>query len=184
MARASDRHIASLPDRDATWHSPIIAALVASYTEPVYIEIGVHEGATLARCVPFCSQAHGVDVTFSNLRYGGVEVASLWEIPSDDFWPRYDELGGEKADVIFVDGDHSFEQSSRDVQNALLHLAPHGTLLIHDTWPQFTEDTDERICGEVYRTVELLQRDATLAVFTIERFPGLTIVNQPAEVLS
>ena len=37
--------------------------------------------------------------------------------------------------MIFIDGDHSFEQSRRDVEHALAHLAPEGVILVHDCNP-------------------------------------------------
>jgi hypothetical protein len=175
------RDLSHLPDRPAKWHTAIIASVVASYPEPTYIEIGVLEGANLSVVLPFCAMrgglAHGVDITFEHLRYD-CNDASLWEMPSREFWPKYDEKGGGPADVIFIDGDHSFEESSADAQEALLRLADGGTLILHDTWPQFDDDTDERICGGVYRTVEQIDGDREFGVFTMQVFPGLTFVNR------
>ncbi len=41
-------------------------------------------------------------------------------------------LGGPLA-FVYVDGDHSYEQASRDVEHALKHLVPGGFLLLDDS---------------------------------------------------
>jgi SAM-dependent methyltransferase len=55
------------------------------------------------------------------------------------FWPSTI-----KFDVIFIDGDHSHEQSLRDLQNAIKFLTPYGVIIMHDCMP----DKEEH-CGEV-----------------------------------
>lgn len=38
-------------------------------------------------------------------------------------------------DIVFVDGDHEYEQARRDIANSLQHLAPGGCLVVHDVLP-------------------------------------------------
>jgi hypothetical protein len=161
------------------WHGPIIASVVASYSRATYVEIGVFRGDCLAGVVPVAEQAHGVDVSFERLARD-VDGARLWETTSDEFFAAYD---GPAPDVIFVDGDHAYEQARRDISGALELLADDGCLFLHDTWPVFAAATDRMACGEVYRVVEELQRDPGLEVATIRRWPGLSLVTRRGPAL-
>ncbi len=165
---------AAVPFPATHWHEPVIAAVAASYAKPTYIEVGVFQGDCLAKVAPLCGQAHGVDVSFDRLRHD-VGAARLWQLPSDEFFDRYD---GPAPDVVFVDGDHEYEQARRDAQNALAILAPEGVLFLHDTWPVFRAATERLLCGGVHRVVEELQGDPTLEVATIRRWPGLSLVTR------
>jgi hypothetical protein len=160
------------------WHGPIIASVVASYSRPTYVEIGVFRGDCLAAVIPVAEQAHGVDVRFDRLACD-VRGARLWATTSDDFFARYD---GPAPDVIFVDGDHSYEQARKDTLNALELLADHGCLFLHDSWPVFHAATDAT-CGEVHRVVAELKQDPALEVATIRRWPGLSLVTRGGPAL-
>jgi hypothetical protein len=87
-----------------------------------YLEIGV-EGGDAQRSVR-CELKHGVDPASAN---------ATFQLPSDEFFGivRPDL----KYDCIFVDGMHEEEQVLRDVENSLLHLSEHGTIVVHDCNP-------------------------------------------------
>lgn len=172
---------ASRPERSAEplvpfpftrWHVPIIAAVAASYAEPTYVEIGVYRGDCLSVVAPACGEAHGVDVSFDRLM-DDIPGARLWQMTSDAFFEAYD---GPRPDIVFVDGDHGYEQARRDTLNALEILADNGVLFMHDTWPVFRAATERMVCGGVHRVVEELQADDRLEVTTIRRWPGLSLV--------
>lgn len=57
---------------------------------------------------------------------------------SDEFFER---IGDVKWDIIFIDGLHKSEQVDRDIQNALKHLNPGGTIVMHDCNPTTEEMT-------------------------------------------
>lgn len=161
------------------WHAPIIAAVAASYARPTYVEIGVFRGDCLAEVVPYCGQAHGVDVSFDRLTHD-TRLARLWRMTSDEFFASYD---GPAPDIVFVDGDHAYEQARRDAHNALEILADHGVLFLHDSWPVLRAATERTVCGGVHRVVEELQADERLEVATIRRWPGLSIVTRRGRAL-
>ena len=164
----------SIPFPWNRWHGPIIAAVAASYAKPTYIEIGVFKGDCLAAVAPLCGQAHGVDVSFERVT-SDISGARLWQMTSDAFFEAYD---GPRPDLVFVDGDHDYEQARRDTHNALEILADEGVLFLHDSWPVFRAATDRMICGGVHRVVDELQRDERLEVATIRRWPGLSLVTK------
>ena len=172
--QAKDEEAPRIPFPWNRWHGPIIAAVAASYANPTYVEIGVHRGDCLATVVPVCGQAHGVDVSYERLTFD-VGDAQLWELTSDAFFETYD---GPRPDVVFVDGDHEYEQARRDAHNAIELVSDHGVVFLHDTWPVFRAATEPRICGGVHRVIEELESDDRLEVATIRRWPGLSLVTK------
>jgi predicted O-methyltransferase YrrM len=50
---------------------------------------------------------------------------------SDDFFKKNEEWDG-KFDIIFVDGDHRYEQSKKDLGNAMKAIKPNGIIYLHD----------------------------------------------------
>jgi hypothetical protein len=115
----------------------IVQAELDRFRRPRYLEIGVNVGVLFLHV-----RAHGkvgVDPVRRIPRWKRVAHPTtalrgrLVARPSDDYFARLDP--GERFDVVFVDGLHTFEQSLRDVENALEHLAPDGVVLVHDCNP-------------------------------------------------
>jgi len=52
---------------------------------------------------------------------------------SDQF---FSECGDRKFDIIFIDGDHTYEQVRRDVINSLSHISIDGWIVLHDMFPR------------------------------------------------
>lgn len=53
---------------------------------------------------------------------------------SDNFFAKLEP--GALFDIIFIDGDHTHPQVFRDITNALVVLAPNGTIVCHDCNPE------------------------------------------------
>ena len=60
-------------------------------------------------------------------------------------------LPGGKAEMIFIDGDHSYESVKRDIESVLPLLADGGLLCGHDygVWPGVRQAVDEAFPGRV-----------------------------------
>jgi hypothetical protein len=179
-----------LPPHD--WHAPIIAGIVKAYARSrptTYIEIGLDRGDTLRVVAPHADRTYAVDVTLSRMESVDLEgfrgEISFHEQKSDDFFRAY---RGRRADVIFIDGDHSGPQVKLDLLNALGVLAPGGMVIVHDTFPVRQEWADSH-CGDGWAVVEQMrQTSRTLAeeplqVFTVPLFPGLTFVSSRPEAI-
>lgn len=102
-----------------------------------YLEIGVDQGE--AFCAVRAPIKIGVDpvaaapAVQAEVKRPG---SSYFSIGSDQFFERHAAqvlAGG--ADVVFIDGLHTYEQTHRDIHNALTHLAPGGVILVHDCLP-------------------------------------------------
>ena len=69
-----------------------------------------------------------------------------FKMTSDAFFADRQAAGAAPPyDLAFIDGLHLAEQVERDVVNCLAHLAPEGTIVLHDCNP-----TSERAQTEVY----------------------------------
>lgn len=160
-----------------TWHHGIIAAACDVYEGCRYLEVGVSAGACLAAVAPHTAYALGVDPRPSTR---AVDRATVSLKTSDEF---FDDLAaGERFDVVFIDGDHAYEQAARDFEHALEHLESGGVIFLHDVYPLSGVDTRPRVaCGDVYRLGDDVRGDMRFETFTWSRFPGLMQVRHRGE---
>lgn len=100
----------------------LINLLIEHHQYERYLEIGV-EGGDAQRSVR-CALKHGVDPASEH---------ATFRVPSDEFFASL--RPDAQYDCIFVDGMHEEEQVLRDVDNALRHLSPGGTIVVHDCNP-------------------------------------------------
>lgn len=104
----------------------------------------------------------------------------------------------EKIDVAFVDGLHTYEQTTQDVLNVLGHLKDDGIILIHDcnpptatsalpatSWNEVAQMAlpgwDGMWCGDVWKTIVHLRstRD-DLNIFVLDCDFGIGVVSKGA----
>ena len=121
-------------------------------------------------------------------------TAQYHEVTSDEF---FDGLNGEERfDVVFVDGLHTYEQSLRDVENALERLNDRGVVIMHDCNPDHpaaahpATSVEEMYdlnppgwnrmwCGDVWKAIcALRSRRNDLEVFVLDCDFGLGIVHR------
>jgi hypothetical protein len=165
--------------REFRWYPAIIAATCGLYENCVYVEVGTGRGISLQEIAPACAEVHGVDVR-PRSEVDLPEGARFWEMASDEFFRGYD---GSPPHVIFIDGDHSYEQAKRDFENALRLLRRSGTIFLHDTWPRDEQDATPEFCGDVWRLADEIAQADSLESFTWPAFPGLTAVRRRGEGL-
>ena len=148
----------------------------------LYVEIGVHEGHSLAFVQPG-TRVVGVDPA-PKVAEPPPDTTIVAET-SDDFFANPAALRGEAIDLAFADGLHLWEQTLRDVANLERHSAPASVILIHDCNPidevtAARERTTAIWSGDVWKTVVALRRfRPDLSVVTADVEPtGLAIVTQ------
>jgi SAM-dependent methyltransferase len=141
-----------------------------------YLEIGVQRGQCGSK-IKAASEKWGVDP--APAWQARAKYSRFFTATSDDFFAS---LGSEeKFDVIFIDGLHHAEQTLRDTEHALEHLAPGGTIVLHDCNP--LNELAQRVPREVgiwngdcWKAMVQLRQRADVQAFTIATDHGLGIV--------
>lgn len=98
---------------------------------------------------------------------------------SDEFFAAQEKKGQFEPvffDLIFIDGDHSHEQSWRDFRNSISSLSRGGLILLHDTNPPAKNWTEKHVCGEVWKTVVAIRQTYRFSLATYPGDYGLTAV--------
>jgi predicted O-methyltransferase YrrM len=129
-----------------------------------YLEIGVMYGETFIEAAKLVKRAVGVDTR--NRLPSGYE---FYEMPSDEFFKRFND----KIDVIFIDGDHRFEQAKKDFENSMKILNEGGTIILHDTDPSEAVRFAPTSCADSYKLVDHIH----------DNHPELDILTFPVSVM-
>lgn len=118
-------------------HIEIIQPIADLYAPAAYLEIGVCDGMTFHAVSAARKVAVDIDFRFDLVAARAAtegQRVDFHEMPSDRYFdPAVN--GGETFDLIFVDGLHSFDQTLRDLLNAMSVLRPGGTIVIDDVLP-------------------------------------------------
>ena len=152
--------------------SGVLQRLLGLYEQPRYLEIGVNRGVTFHAVTAHRKVAVDPKFVFA-VPAGQSEGVSYHEVTSDEYFGRI-VAAEERFDLIYLDGLHTFEQTLRDLINALAHLAPGGVVLIDDIIPNsfqaslpspaaaravrdFLGQTDPSWMGDVFKLVFFVQ---------------------------
>jgi hypothetical protein len=143
---------------------------VHNFLKPAnYVEIGVHEGASLHQALPDTPCVIGVDpnpvIIPEIAQQAPIANARIYELTSDEFFARYNltELLGGPLEMAFIDGLHLFEQVLRDFVNLEKHSCDRTVVVLHDCIP-FDELTASReqttyfYSGDVWKATLALRR--------------------------
>ena len=148
----------------------VIQGLLALFGAPRYLEIGVHSGETFHAVT--AARKVAVDPAF---RFSIAEAAEA--DPTAEFHPMTSDAyfaatpgDAETFDLVFLDGLHTFEQTLRDLMNALARVRADSIIVIDDVLPNghpaaigdpdvfvryfdAVPGTDRAWMGDVYRLV-------------------------------
>ncbi|KKC27604.1 class I SAM-dependent methyltransferase [Sphingomonas sp. SRS2] len=118
-------------------HIDIIQPIADLYARPAYLEIGVCDGMTFHAVSATRKVAVDIEFRFdldqARAAAGGQDV-HFHAMPSDRFFEP-DIIGDDRFDLIFIDGLHTFDQTLRDLLNAMNVLKPGGTIVVDDVLP-------------------------------------------------
>lgn len=147
----------------------IINHLIKHFNYKSYLEIGTQFGQCFEEilidrkiCVDPCKK-------YDKLTH---------EMTSDDFFA----MNTEKFDIVFVDGLHLEEQSSKDIHNALKILNDNGTIVVHDCLPHCEEFI--KVCwnGTVFRSIiDLRYNNPELSVSVVDSDCGCGIIRKGSQ---
>lgn len=142
------------------------------------LEIGTYHGASAAYWAEYRPELHIISIDpFKNghlaeagsseiWRQNSRENQALFEGTSPEFLREY---GGDKFEIIFVDGSHNYKWCSIDLFVSDTLLEEGGIILVHDHAPgkncagirlavaEFCEEQQYHISRKFCRTVELIR---------------------------
>ena len=135
---------------DTRCHLPILYAIARSvcwphpgHKQPTHpprmMEIGVRHGVATLALLQACKETGGhltsleISDEFATVARERIEAAGL-----SDYWTLVmgnsnDHYSG-PLDLLWIDGDHSYEQCKRDVENHAPQVRSGGYVLMHDAW--------------------------------------------------
>ena len=163
--------------RGISTRTELLNHLIATRGYRNYLEIGVRD------------RRHNFDKIKAPGVKHGCDPAPLRTIShvmtSDAFFAQHAKLGGKPYDLVFIDGLHIADQVERDIVNALDHLTPDGTVVLHDCNPLTadaqTDDYDgkKHWNGTVWKAI--VKRRATrddLAMWVLDMDEGCGMVRR------
>jgi predicted O-methyltransferase YrrM len=170
-------HLRNVPPPSETFDHVGFLTLMASWIKPTkYLELGVRCGKNFCSISQFCEKAIGVDVVFHNFPLK--ENMEFFEGFTDDYFSKLSS--DEMFDMVFIDADHSHEQSLKDFLNVKDRVIEDGFIFFHDTYPydpwMFRPDQ----CNDCYKTALYIKQNfaAEFEVVTLPFNPGVTIVKK------
>ena len=103
-----------------------------------YLEIGVFDGECFFAITGALKTAVDPQFNFASsrivksyLKRPSNVFNRYYQVPSDQYFAAHSA----QYDVVFVDGLHTYEQSLKDVENALVRLRDGGVVVMHDCCP-------------------------------------------------
>ncbi len=129
----------------------LLKSLVASYNESQYFEIGTWRGESVANvssCAKQCytlnqsveeMQAMGLSKQLINqLRFFSKDLQNVTHLTGNSSSFDYSEFHG-KMDVVFVDGDHTYEGVKNDTEKAISLLRNEDSVIV---WHDYAHNPD------------------------------------------
>lgn len=175
----------------------IINHLIKENGYKTYLEIGYYKGWSFDRVE--CEQKLAIDPNPCKYESQKKEWEDKWKnwaidllgareviypYTSDhyfDYLESHNIADKTKIDIIFIDGLHESQQVDKDIQNALKHLSPGGTIVMHDCNPSTYEMTTTGTAsgewtGDVYKSFIKARALYTLNAYTVDTDYGVGIV--------
>jgi predicted O-methyltransferase YrrM len=166
-------------------YSDIIGEIIKGCNFDNFLELGVDTGYTTKMVLDKATNlknVYCVDVRDSNIiKYESEnkhKIKYFFNITTDDFF-KLDAI--KEIDCVFIDADHSYEQSRVDFLNAFNILTDDGIIFLHDTYPPSIELTSKDRNGDTYRLYLELSSPEWLDKIDVINLPiydGLTIIRK------
>jgi len=183
----------------------VVQKILNIFQKKIYLKIGVEYGYVFLRVRADRKFAVDPIIKISFLKKilfpHGLLRRKYFKTESDTFFKIHANkvFTKNKPNVVFIDGLHTYEQSLKDVENALMWLDNDGVIIMHDCNPTTASmaatSQKEAInipgwngswCGDAWKTILHLRSLRTdLNVFVLDADYGLGIItkNKPDGIL-
>jgi hypothetical protein len=157
-------------------HSNLVRWLVDLTNCQDYLEIGVENGDCVYNVRDYVKRCVAVDVVDKMTDKKDIE---FFHMKSDEFF----EKNIDTFDIIFIDGDHDYEQVRKDFENAIKILNELGIIIMHDTDPIHFGLIHPAYCNDAYKIVEYIENEhPELNIITLPiHEAGLSIIMKKGE---
>lgn len=176
--------------------SDVIQSVLDLFDAPSYLEIGVDYGETFHNVK--AARKVAVDPV---LKFDVQEKRALVTDAECEYFDTYSDVyfakflkPGEKFDLVFIDGLHTFDQTLKDLLNAMSCLKDDGIIIVDDVYPTsfaasipnldllyrylgVINSTDATWMGDVYKVVLFVKQFLTLFSYaTVKENHGQMII--------
>lgn len=170
-------YLRNIPPPAETFNHTAFLDFMCSWIKPeCYLELGVRGGENFFTVANHCHKAIGVDIIpcprplLPNMEYHTCSTDAYFENlnPSIEF------------DAVFIDADHSHEQSLKDFLNVKDKVVEDGFIFFHDTYPYDPVMFDPGLCNDVYKTALYIKTHLIdeFEIVTLPINPGVTVVKK------
>lgn len=141
-----------------------------------YLELGVRGGASFIPVAKLCEKATGVDVVAPS--YTLSPNMDIRVQTTDAFFAELDQAT--VFDMVFIDADHSHEQSLADFINVKDRVMDDGFIFLHDTYPINSRMMSKGLCHDCYKTALFIKQNlcSQFEIVTLPFSPGLTVIKK------
>ena len=172
-------HLRNTPPPAETFDHPAFFEFIFEWLRPEnYLELGVRDGRNILRVAKHCKCITAVDITTQLFPSPNIDSFTYHNMTTDKFFESLDK--NTQYDAVFIDADHSHEQSLRDFYNVKDMVIEDGFIFFHDTYPFDSEYFDPGACHDVYKTALYIKQNLIddFEVLTLPFNPGVTIVKK------
>ena len=145
-----------------------------------YLELGVRDGRNFVSVSQYCNKSIAVDVVPQQFNSAAVKSKTFeyHTMTTDSYFEKFDR--NIMFDAVFIDADHSHEQSLKDFLNVKDNLIEDGFIFFHDTYPWDKSYFHPGACNNVYKTALYIKQNFIdeFEVVTLPFNPGVTIVKK------
>jgi len=142
-----------------------------------YLELGVRDGRCFTQVAPYAQTAIAVDCVPLQFQLPSNSVYE--QMYTDEYFKKIEGLNLQ-FDMVFIDADHSFEQSYQDFLNVKDMVIDDGFVFFHDTYPFSEEMTKPYFSNDCYKTVIKIREEFhnEWELVTLPFNPGVTIAKK------
>lgn len=166
-------HLRNIPPPAETFAHTEFFNLLFKWIRPEhYLELGVRHGGNFVTLARHCKKAVGVDMVPAEFLVA--DNMKYCQMSTDGY---FESLTDEMFDAVFIDADHSHEQSLKDFLNVKDRVIEDGFIFFHDTYPWDWSMTDRGQCEDVYKTALYIKQNLIdeFEIVTLPFNPGVTI---------
>jgi hypothetical protein len=146
-------------DIDFLYHFPkkdsyylLILNLVNLTNCKFFLELGIGEDENHIKLLkPFIDLYVGVDIDTSKININDKNII-IYNTTTDNFFIE----NKRKFDIIFIDGDHRYEQVKIDFENSLKILNKFGIIIFHDTDPIHKRLLVDGYCSTSFKIIDYI----------------------------